>query len=466
MIQSFPHERRATASLGLLYVFRMLGLFMVLPVLLDYGQTYQHSSPQLLGLALGIYGFSQAVLQIPFGLWSDRWGRKPVIAVGLLLFALGSVVAAVSDSVYGLILGRFLQGGGAIAAAIMAMVADLTSDKNRTKSMAAIGASIGLSFILALILGPQLAAIGGLPAIFWATAILAGIGILVLWILVPKVETFSSTHGLADSPSYSSVHSPILKKGSDRTSFAKVLRNKELLRLNYGICCLHFVLIASFTVIPRFLGALPQLSRDQHSWVYGGVLLGSFVAMLPMMILIERKKWIKMGFVGAVVLLGMGQGLLMFGHQSLVGLLVALFVFFMAFNFLEANLPSLVSKVAPAQSRGTATGLYSSSQFLGMFLGGAGGGFVLEHWGPEEILVLCIVAIASWLLVASFMTGPQPLADVVVPVRREQWDQMLPQLSALPGVAEVSYREDQNAAFLRVDERLFQHESLLGLEGS
>lgn len=447
VLEKRPHELRAVVSLALLYVFRMLGLFMLLPVLVDYGRNYQSSSPELLGLALGAYGFSQALLQIPFGWWSDRWGRKPVITVGLLLFALGSIIAAVSDSVYGLILGRFLQGGGAIAAAIMAMVADLTSDQNRTKSMAAIGASIGVSFLVAVVLGPKLAAIGGLPLVFWTIFVLACVGLVVLWTLVPNVTTFKNPE-------------------KHPARFRTVLRNPELLRLNFGIFALHFVLAASFVVLPLALGALPAVSREQHSWIYLWVLLGSFVAMLPVMILAERKNKVKWAFLAAVVLVGIAQFIFISGHGALVTLVTGLFVFFMAFNYLEASLPSLMSKMAPSNVRGAATGIYSSCQSFGVFLGGSCGGLLLAHGGMLAVFICCAALVLIWLVVAAFMHGPVQYSNLVVPVDEPQREKMLNRLAALPGVAEVSYLEDQQAAFLRVDDRYFQRESLLELEAT
>lgn len=394
---AFPHQRRYVTALALLYSFRMLGLFMVLPVLVLYSDDYASSSPFLMGVALGAYGCSQALLQIPFGIWSDRWGRKPVIAIGLLIFALGSVVAALSDSVYGLILGRFLQGAGAIAAALMAMVGDLTSDKNRTKAMAGIGAAIGLSFSLALVLGPLVSSFGGPAAIFWLTAGFALVGLSILAFALPNAGPRQSA-----SPT--------------KALMSSALRNKDLLRLDWGILALHFVLMANFVVLPVLLREVLALDGERHWQVYLPLLAGAFVVMLPIMVLAEKKRQVKGVFVSAVALLGLMQLALALAYQNPAGLVSCLFFFFMAFNLLEANLPSLVSKSVPAGMRGTANGIYSTSQFAGAFLGGSLGGAMLSWAGPPGVFVLCAIVIGLWLAVALSMSG-EPLSKSALSLR-------------------------------------------------
>ncbi|WP_460227616.1 MFS transporter [Aurantivibrio infirmus] len=447
----YPNERRAVLSLATLYIFRMLGLFMVLPVLSLYSEDYRYSSHFLIGLALGAYGCSQAILQIPFGMWSDRWGRKPVILFGLLLFALGSVIAAMSDTIYGLILGRFLQGTGAIASAIMAMVADLTADENRTKAMASIGASIGVSFALAFILGPIVANFGGVSAIFWVTAAFALIGTVVLVWVVPEVPK------LHVNTDMTLPNSPLTSKNITAEIYL-ALKNRELLRLDFGIFILHFILMASFLIVPRLLENSAGIPREQHPYVYTAILVASFIVMLPFIILAERKGKIKPVFVGAVGLFACVQLLLAQFFVIPAFLLAGLFLFFLAFNLLEATLPSLVSKISSSRHRGTANGVYSTSQFLGAFLGGALGSLVLTYGGEKAVFVLCAGLAACWFWVAMFMAKPKQLSSVMVTLAeladQRQW---LSKLQQIPGVAEVAYIEERQAARLKVDRQIFEH---------
>lgn len=372
-------------------MLRMLGLFMVLPVLTLYGQNYEGASLELLGLALGIYGLSQAALQIPLGMLSDRWGRKPVIFLGLLVFALGSLVAAFSTTIEGLILGRFLQGAGAIAGAVMAMVADLTPVNKRTQAMAVIGASIGVSFGLALVLGPWIASFGGIQTVFFSTSVAAACGILVLYFLVPSVPKVL----------------PTLNKGPGLWA---TFRSTQLFRLNWGIFTLHALLMAAFVVVPGLLEQDFGVARDQHWLVYLLILGGSFLCMLPLIPQMEKRNWVKSVFLLAIVALGLSLAALALFiklHLLIFSWLV-LFIFFLAFNLLEATLPSLVSKLAPGNSRGTALGIYSTSQFLGTFIGGVLGGAASAAWGVSGVLFICAGMAACWLGVA---VGMKPVAN-------------------------------------------------------
>ncbi len=393
MPSSPPFETRTVASVALLYVFRMLGLFMVLPVLVLYGADYAGSSAFLLGLALGAYGFSQALLQIPFGVLADRIGRKPVILAGLLLFVLGSVVAAQADSVYELIVGRLLQGCGAIAGALMALLADLTAEENRTKALALVGASIGVSFALSLILGPLVAAWGGLAAIFWLTAALGLVGMAILWRWIPSAGAEAG----AGRP----------HTGPVPRMLRQALIHGELLRLNLGVFTLHFILMASFLILPQVLEQL-GVSREQHWLVYFPLLLGTFVVMLPLLLAAERRGWTRWVFLGAIGLLALSELALLGASGNLPLLLGVLFVFFVAFNALEASLPSLVSKTAPAAIKGTALSVYASCQFFGAFAGGALGGYLLQYQGAPSLFILCSLLLGVWLLVAWGMAAPAP----------------------------------------------------------
>ncbi len=440
-----PFERRAVLSLAGLYSFRMLGLFMVLPVLALYGRDYTGSTPFLLGLALGAYGLTQAILQIPFGMMSDRWGRKPVIVGGLILFALGSLVAAQADSVFELILGRALQGAGAIASAIMALVADLTAEENRTKAMAVIGMSIGVSFSIALVLGPLVAKFGGLAAIFWLTALFAVIGLLLLIHVVPTPHSTPQTHRDA---------------GTVPHLLMTTLCNRELQRLNFGIFALHFALMAAFLVLPGILEDSLGLARERHWQVYLPLLILAFVTMIPFIIIGEHKRKLRWVFLGGITLLATTLVFMAFWQQNFYLTLLALFLYFMAFNLLEACLPSLVSKVAPVGSKGTAIGIYSSCQFFGAFAGGALGGWWMELGGNTFVLCGAAVVIALWALVAVFMEAPPYLASVLVSVTGDDLDTVESRLRELPGVEEVVLVEEDLVAYLKVDSQRFNRSDL------
>ncbi|MGB5650883.1 MAG: MFS transporter, partial [Sedimenticolaceae bacterium] len=339
-------EKRAVLGLAGVYGFRMLGLFLILPVFALFAEKLPGATPFLTGLAVGIYGLTQAVLQIPFGLLSDRIGRKPVIFGGLLLFALGSVIAASAQDVWLVILGRAVQGSGAIAAVVMALAADLTREENRTKAMASIGITIGASFMIAMMAGPVLGRLIGVSGIFWLTAVLALLGIAMVALVVPT-PTRSSVHRDAETV-------PAM--------FGRVLHNPELLRLDFGIFCLHLILTALFLAVPVMLRDL-GLEPLQHASLYLPVMLGSIAAMVPFIILAERRGLMKQVFLGAVTSLALAQFALGALSQQFWGFVAALALFFTAFNLLEATLPSLVSKVAPVDAKGTAMGVYSTSQF-------------------------------------------------------------------------------------------------------
>jgi MFS family permease len=447
-----PHtaafEKRAVLSLASLYAFRMLGLFMVLPVLTLYGRDYAGSTPFLLGLALGVYGFSQAILQIPFGMLSDRIGRKPVIAMGLVLFGLGSVVAATADSVTGLIIGRLMQGSGAIASAIMALVTDLTADENRTKAMAVIGMSIGLSFSLALVIGPLVTSYAGLSGIFWLTALFAVCGLLMLYKVVPTPRVMPKTHREA---------------GTVPAILKETMGNPELLRLNFGIFVLHLVLMASFIALPSLLEDQLGIHREQHWRVYLPLLCLAFVAMVPFIILAEAKRKMKPVFVGAICLLGLMEFALAYTGDSVFFAFTAIFLFFMAFNLLEACLPSLVSKVAPPGSKGTASGIYSSCQFFGAFCGGVLGGWLADSGDISKVFIGSSIAILAWAVFALFMTPPKHVTSVLLSVSAEKIAECGEMLRALPGVEEWVFIEEDDALYLKVDERHFDMKKVRAL---
>ncbi|WP_406828923.1 MFS transporter [Microbulbifer sp. ARAS458-1] len=369
-------ERRALAGLASLYVFRMLGLFMVLPVLSLYGSDYVGSTPALLGLALGAYGLSQAILQIPLGVLSDRWGRKPVIFLGLVVFALGSVVAAATDSVFGLIAGRLLQGAGAIAAATMALAADLTRDENRGKAMAVIGASIGVAFVLAVVLGPLVAGVGGLSAIFWLTAVLALLAMLLVWRLVPNPERKE-------------------RRGPQSGDFSKLLAEGSVWRLVCGVFFLHLLLTALFVPLPLLLVEQLQLPSEQHWKLYAPLMLGAFVVMLPLMRMAEKRQQVPAAMRLALLGLVFGGVALMPSVQG-SWIVVCLGLFFLAFNLLEALLPAQLTRVAPEECRGAATGFYATAQFLGAFAGGSIAGILYGQGGAGLVATFILGVLVVW----------------------------------------------------------------------
>ena len=430
-------------ALAAIYAFRMFGLFLILPVFALFAEDLEGATPLLTGLAIGIYGLTQALLQIPFGWLSDRIGRKPVIAAGLLVFAVGSLVAALADSITGIIIGRALQGAGAIAAALMALAADLSREEHRTKMMAMIGASIGLSFALSLVLAPMLDATIGVSGIFLMTAGLALAGILILFVFVPE-------------PVVLRFHRDA---GTDSHSLGGVIRNPELLRLDLGIFSLHFMLMCAFLVVPLMLRDIAGFDKADHWQVYLPMFLISLIVMLPCIIVAESKQQIKPVFIGAILVLflglvGLGQA------ASSITLILFLIVFFTAFNLMEALLPSLVSKTADARHKGTAMGVYSSSQFLGTFLGGVVGGAAHGAWGVDGALWAGAGIAVFWFLFAITMSRPRHLSTYLLNVR-QNLDLTEAQLLTVDGVAEAAISSDEGVAYLKVDKRILDEQKLL-----
>ena len=417
---------------------------MLLPVLALYAENYSGSTAILVGLALGVYGLTQGIFQIPLGFLSDRIGRKPVIVGGMLLFLAGSVLAALSDSMWGLIAGRALQGTGAVASTIMALLSDLTTEQNRTKAMAAVGGSIGVAFALSMVFGPVLANWWGLSGLFWMTACLAVVGMMILLLVIPTPVAAVKNAEAQAIPAM----------------FGKLLRDGELLRLNLGIGILHFAQMASWVAVPVILEQTLLYARDQHWAIYLGAMGLSFLCMLPFIILAEAKRKMKPVFVGAVVLLALGEVLLGGNSESRVWFVFGLFVFFMAFDLLEATLPSLVSKIAPAGGKGTAMGVYSSSQFLGAFLGGVTGGYVAHHYGYVQVFWMSSLLIVVWVIAAATMRKPRHLKSLVVQL--VPGDEIIATdfVGAVPGVCDVVVIPDQQLAYFKIDNDEFCPETM------
>ncbi|MEN9849330.1 MAG: hypothetical protein RL368_2070, partial [Pseudomonadota bacterium] len=391
-------ELRATLALASIMVMRMLGLFMVLPVFAIYASQLEGVTPTLAGIAIGVYGLTQTFLQIPFGMLSDRFGRKPIISLGLGIFALGSVIAALSHGIVGIIIGRALQGTGAISSALLALTADLTQEEHRTKAMAIMGISIGMSFVVALILGPVLSGWIGVLGLFWVSAVLAIIAIIVLYKVVPQ-------------PLQSRFHSDAEPVPAQ---FKRVLQDPELLRLDAGIFLLHLLLTALFVTLPMSLKNV--LPPEQHWLVYLSTLVAAVIAMMPFMMIAERYRRLKQVFIGAIAVLALSQLGLSFVQESLWGMVIMLFFFFTAFTLLEATLPSLISKIAPADSKGTAMGIYASTQFFGAFLGGVLGGWLQQYYSHSAVFLIGSGLATIWLGLAMTMKNPRYLSSYLLNV--------------------------------------------------
>lgn len=417
---------------------------MVLPVLMLDGQSLEGATPELLGLAMGIYGLTQALLQIPAGALSDRVGRKPVIIGGLIVFAIGSVIAALSDNIYGLILGRALQGGGAIASAIMALVTDLTREENRMKAMASIGASIGLSFSVALVIGPLLADLGGLQLIFAATAFLAVGGVVITVWVIPNQPQINHRDANAVLP-----------------VIIQQLKNREMWPLTLGVFLVHLLMVAIFVAIPLQL-VEAGLSLSQHSWLYLSVLVVSFLLMVPFIIFSEKRQKMKSVVLIAATALALGL-LCMSIANTLWHWVVVLLIYFWGFNLLEASLPSWLSKIAPAGAKGSAMGIYSSMQFFGAFSGGVMGGWVLAHYETGILFVALGVLVVIWAAILIQTQAPRHLISVRLPGSTHHDDSVLTKLETQPGVAEALYLPADNAIYLKVSANEFNRDDALTL---
>jgi MFS family permease len=431
-------ERRASLGLASIYGLRMLGLFIVLPVFAIYAQHLPGGDSHLLiGIALGAYGLTQAILQIPSGWLSDRYGRKPVIYSALALFAVGSFIAADAHNIYWIIIGRVVQGAGALNAAVMALTADLTREEVRTKAMAMIGITIGVTFSISMVLSPVLDNIIHVPGIFALTGVLAVLAIGVVKFLIPD-------------PAITHFHSDTEASGKH---FIEVLRNKDLLRLDFGIFSLHAILMSVFMQVP-FVMEKDGLPLSHHWYVYLPVMLVAFVLMVPPIVIAEKKGKMKQVFMLSIFLAMCAQVLLMFGQHSLWGVAAALLVFFAAFNVLEATLPSMISKIAPLAAKGTAMGVYSSVQFLGAFSGAAIGGALMQFVGGDAVFVFAIVMLLVWLAVASTMRPPATVRTRLyhlAEMSAEQAVLLQQQLAQLQGVREAMVVAAENIACLKVD---------------
>ena len=427
-------ERRSTFALSSIFALRMLGLFMIIPVFSVAGQTYEYATPALLGLAVGIYGLTQAILQIPFSLIADRYSRKPLVVFGLLLFALGGAIAAMSDTIYGVIIGRAIAGGGAVSAVVMALLADVTREENRMKAMATMGMSIGVSFAVAFSLGPWLTGLVGISGLFWVTTIM-GLAAISMLFLVPKV----TRHHRNYQQGYLAQLKQVLKMG-------------DLNRLHVSVFSLHLLLTAMFIYVPSQLIDFAKIPLNSHGWVYLPLLVVSLFFAFPSIVLAEKYRKMRGIFLTAIGGIILGLGILIFGSKYI--LLTGLGLFFIAFNVMEALLPSWLSKAAPIQSKATAMGVNASSQFLGAFFGGVTGGQLLllnnTALGWSILTGLAIV----WLLISFGLAQPRYLSSMVLRLpEHKQTDEWTSQLLAIRGIEEVVVMSDQQVAYVKVDKQ-------------
>ncbi|GAA3905088.1 MFS transporter [Halomonas cibimaris] len=441
-----PAERRAISGLAGLYASRMLGLFMVLPVLALYADELAGATPLLVGVALGVYGLTQACLQIPFGLLSDRFGRKRIIAAGLVLFALGSMVAALADSITGIIAGRALQGSGAVAAAIMALLADQTREQVRTAAMATIGLSIGVAFAVAMALGPWLAAVTGLAGVFWFTTAMTAVGLAVLWRWVPAAPRRVKHRDV----------------GMDRGQLGRVLTRPDLWRIDLSIFALHLTLMASFVAVPlRLVEA--GIDKSWHGLAYLLIMGGAFVLMIPLVIVAEKKQLTKPVCLLAIATVALSLAGLGLPLSHGAGLFVLLLAFFTGFNLLEATLPSMLSKLAPAGAKGTAMGVYSTSQFLGAFLGGTLGGWLSSAFGLNAVFLGCAALALAWWGIMWSLPKPPPLASEVVALdgaSAATQKALLERLARVAGVEDVMLVPEEQVAYLKVNRQTLDQAAL------
>ncbi|QEP45153.1 MFS transporter [Ectothiorhodospiraceae bacterium BW-2] len=439
-------ERRVATLLAAVYAIRMVGLFMLLPLLALFAAEREHATSLLIGLAIGSYGLTQALLQIPFGIASDRFGRKPLIILGLLLFASGSLVAAWSSSIEMLIVGRALQGAGAIAAVIMALMSDLIADEHRTKAMALIGTTIGIAFIVAMVAGPLLSRFIGIAGLFHLTALLAAVGMVIVWWAVPTPPRQRFHHDTEVEPA----------------RLWQIMSDRELFRLNSGAFVLHFVLTATFVTLPLRLVS-GGLAGSDHWQLYGIILPLAMAVTIPFIIMAEKRRRLRGSFIAAIAVILLSQIGLGVVDNQLVLLGGLLGLFFAAFNLLEATLPSLVSKFTPPASKGSAMGVFASSQFFGAFCGGLIGGLLHHHFADHGLFWATTLPLLLWLLLARGMAEPPYISSLILhvgPLSVAKADLLRQQLLELEGVVEAEVDGSDESAYLKIDRKQIDEAAL------
>ncbi|WP_216782358.1 MFS transporter [Candidatus Profftia tarda] len=444
-VRMTSEERKAIWGLGTVFSLRMLGMFMVLPVLNTYGASLVGSSKTLIGVAIGIYGLTQAIFQIPFGLFSDYIGRKPLIIYGLIIFALGSSLAAMTNSIWGVIIGRCLQGSGAISSPIMALLSDLTREQNRARAMAYIGMSLGLTFAISMVFGPIIARAIGLSGLFWIIALLAVGGLIITTFFIPEAKQH------------------ILNRDSNivKGRFSIVLANSRLLPINLGIMFLHILLISSFVVLPPLMENA-GLAHENQWKVYLFIMIISLSCVVPCVIYAEKHHQIKRVFQICVILMLIAEIIFWCSGLSLYSIFFGMLIFFIAFNILEALLPSLVSKESPTGHKGTAMGVYSTSQFIGVAIGGSLGGLLYAHVGVYGVFSSCAVLAIIWLALILKMKDPPYLSSIriIIPdrIRATYW--LENKIKNLCGVSDVVLIPQEKTAYIKIDSQVIDREQI------
>ncbi|MGO2387120.1 MAG: MFS transporter [Psychrobacter sp.] len=428
-------EKRAILGVGGIFALRMIGLFMIVPVFSVYGENYAHATPFLIGLAVGIYGLGQAIFQIPMSLAADKFPRKPIIFLGLILFAVGGMIAANATDIYEVIIGRALAGSGAVSAVLMALLADVTREEMRTKAMATMGLTIATSIMLAFAFGPLLVGSLGISGLFWLTSGFAVLAMLLLVVIPTPMR--------------------VLKHNLDNKTIgqqlATVLKIGDLNRLHIGIFALHLTMTAIFVILPHQLSEVLGLSVRQQGLVYLPLLFIGFAIAIPFIIIAEKKRKMRQVFLGAIALMTAALALLALGSQVGVGIILGLLLYFMGFNLLEATIPSWISKRAPVANKATAMGLNSSSQFFGAFVGGAMGGLLLNQSNLLAWGILAIIMGAALLLIIPIAQPPYlSSTTVTIPkdINIQDWSR---KMLAVDGVDELVVMAKEQVAYLKLD---------------
>lgn len=444
-------ERRAVICYSSIMALRMIGLFMVLPVFAIYASHLAGATGAQIGLAMGVYGLSQALFQIPFGALSDHFGRKPIIALGLIIFIVGSILSAIAPNMTWLIIGRALQGVGAVGSTILAAIADLTREEQRSKSMAIAGISIGFSFSIAMLAGPILSQWMAINQLFYFAAGFGGLAIVLLYTKTP-------------TPTHTTWHRDT---EPELSSFLKLLKSGELAKLNIGIFILHAIFTASFIVIPISLLQEAHLAAKQQWLLYLPTLLVAFCLALFLISLAERQQKVKPYFICGILMMIAAELLFWFAGSHLLITAGGLCLFFAGFSLLEAFLPSLVSRVAPAARKGSALGIYSSAQFLGIFIGGAAGGWIYGKLHFSGVYLFCVILALIWFALALLMQPPRYLITRTLrlsPAQQQRWATIASQLRAIPGIVETVLIAEDNMAYLKMEKSTAQHPDFIHLQ--